>query len=244
MARVASWPGLLAADPTDWLLEPGVPAVRAAVLQRLLDRPDALHCLNGNLAAALIGFGHLDHPVVRAATDWAARVILDEEVARWYASTPGPGFRCVGNDGLACAWGAIKQMRALTAIPAPRRTDRQARAVEAGVAFLLSRDPATADYPMGYGNTTPNGSWFRLGFPSAYVADVLQNLEVMCAAGLACDPGLDHAYAWLAEQADDRGRWKHRYAYARKTTVPIEAQGKASKRVTLRAASVLRQRFG
>ena len=205
----------------------------------------AAHCLNGNLARALIGFGHLDHRTVRAATDWAARTILGEEVNRWYASgTSGPGFACGANDGLPCAWGAVKEMLALAVIPAERRTDREQRAVDAGVEFLLSHDPAIADYPMGYGNTKPNGSWFKPGFPSGYVADVLQNMEALAELGAATDSRLDHAYEWLFGLADERGRWKNRYAYTGKTTVQIEKQGAPSKWVTLRACTVLRARLG
>ena len=342
MQRNGGWTTALRSDPTGWLLEDDDPAVRAAALQRLFDRPgddpavttsrraamvvdpiagilaaqneagwwvkpgpgyapkysgtvwnlmfleqlgadpsdarvqqaceyvmsmcptsaggfgcsgshlernpppsSALHCLNGNLVRALVAFGHLDHPVVRSATDWAARTILGEGVDRWYASgTAGPGFACAANEGLPCAWGAIKELRGLTAIPADRRTDREQRAVDTGVDFLLSRDPAAADYPMGYGNTEPSGSWFKLGFPSGYVADVLQNLEVLCDAGAAADSRLDHAFEWLIGLADEAGRWKNRYAYARKTTVPIESQGKPSKWVTLRACAVLRARRG
>ena len=106
------------------------------------------------------------------------------------------------------------------------------------------KDPAVADYPMGYGNTKPNGSWFKPGFPSGYVADVLQIMEALGRLGVATDPRLDNAYEWLIGLADDHGRWKNRYAYAGKTTVPIEKQGDPSKWVTLRAGSVLRARYG
>jgi len=208
-------------------------------LERLPPPSSAIHCLNGNLARAAIRFGRLDDPRVQASVDWAARTILGEDVARWYAVTPGPGFACGVNENLPCAWGAVKEMRALAAIPSRRRTARVRRAIAFGVEFLLSRDPAEADYPMGYGNTRPSSSWFKLGFPSGYVADVLQVLEVLAELGHARDPRLEHALAWLANQQDDRGRWRNRYAYARKTTVPIEAQGKPSKWVTLRACSVL-----
>lgn len=205
----------------------------------------ALHCLNGNLARALIGFGHLDHPTTRAATDWAARTILGEDVDRWYASgTAGPLFACAGNEGFSCAWGAVKELLALAAIPTDQRTDRERRAVEAGVAFLLSRDPAVADYPMGFGNTKPSRSWFKPGFPSGYVTDVLQNLEALCELGRAGDPRLDRAFAWLLTRADAQGRWRNEYAYAGKTTVPIDRQGAPSKWVTLRACTVLRARHG
>ncbi|MGF1597664.1 MAG: nitrogen fixation protein NifH [Acidimicrobiales bacterium] len=203
----------------------------------------AIHCLNGNLVHALIRFGHLYHPVVRAATDWAARTILGEDHDRWYASgTSGPGFRCAANEAEPCAWGAVKELRGLAAVPAPLRTDRERRAIDAGIAFLLSCDPAVADYPMGYGNTSPSSSWFKAGFPSGYVADVVQNLEVLAALGVAADPRLDRAYAWLVGLADDTGRWRNRYAYAGKTTVPIDRQGQPSKWVTLRACAVLRSR--
>ena len=105
----------------------------------------ALHCLNGNLAHALIGFGHLGHPVTRAATDWAARTVLGEDVDRWYASgTSGPRFACGVNDNRPCAWGAIKELRALAAIPPVGRTGER-RAIEHVVEFLLSKDPAVAD---------------------------------------------------------------------------------------------------
>lgn len=214
-------------------------------LERNPPPSSAIHCLNGNLARALIGFGHLDHPAVRAATDWAARTILGEEVERWYASgTSGPGFACGANDRVPCAWGAVKEMLALAAIPVDRRTDRERRAVEAGVEFLLSHDPAVADYPMPFGNTEPSGSWFKLGFPSGYVTDVLQNLEVLGELGVATDRRLDDAYGWLVGLADADGRWKNRYAYTGKTTVPIEKQGQPSKWVTLRACAVLRARHG
>jgi hypothetical protein len=198
----------------------------------------AIHCLNGNLVRALVAFGHLDDPRVQAAVDWAARTILGEGVERWYAVTPGPGFACGANYGMPCAWGAVKEMRALAAIPPRQRSALVRRAVDAGVAFLFSRDPADADYPMGP-NTKPSSSWFKLGFPSGYVADVLQVLEVLAELGHGADPRLRRAQSWLLGMQDARGRWVNRYAYQGKTTVPIERQGAPSKWVTLRACAVL-----
>ncbi|MFH0751863.1 MAG: prenyltransferase/squalene oxidase repeat-containing protein [Chloroflexota bacterium] len=201
----------------------------------------AIHCLNGNLLRALVGFGWLDDERVGRSIDWQAAAITGEGDIRFYRSSmPGPGFRCGANDGLPCAWGAAKAVLALARIPPPRRAPHVQRAIDAGVAFLLSRDPATADYPMGYGNIRPNGSWFRLGFPSGYVTDVLQVLEALCEAGAAGDPRLRPAVDWLLAQQDDRGRWVNRYAYAGKMVVDIDVQGAPSKWVTLRACRVLR----
>jgi hypothetical protein len=199
-----------------------------------------LHCLTGNLLRALIGFGWLDDERVEHAIAWQGAAITGEGDPHWNATTPGPGFRCGANDGLPCAWGAAKALLALARIPPDRRSPTVDRAIEASVDFLLSRDPATADYPMGYGNTKPNGSWFRIGFPSGYVTDVLQVLEALAEAGAGRDPRLAHAVDWLLAQQDDEGRWANRYAYAGKMVVDIDVPGAPSRWVTLRACRVLR----
>ena len=204
-----------------------------------------LHCLNGNLLRALIGFGWLEDERVQRAVDFQAAAITGEGEIRFYKSSmPGPGFRCGANDGLPCAWGAAKALLGLARIPRERRTPHVQRAIDAGVAFLLSHDPAAADYPMGYGNAKPNSSWWKLGFPSGYVADVLQVLETLCEAGAAADPRLDHAVDWLLSQQDADGRWANRYAYAGKMIVDIDTPGQPSRWVTLRACRVLKAVVG
>ncbi len=198
------------------------------------------HCLNGNLLRAFLGFGRLDDPRVQAAAEWAAAAITGDGDVRYYATaTSGPHFGCGANDKRPCAWGAVKELLGLARIPADRRSPRVRRAVDEGVAFLLSRDPAVADYPMGFGNTRPSGSWFRLGFPSGYVTDVLQVLEVLTELGHGDDARLGPARTWLLGQRAPDGRWLNRYAYNGKTEVDIERQGQPSKWVTLRALSVL-----
>ena len=88
---------------------------------------------------------------------------------------------------------------------------------------------ATNEGTPHHGNAVPSSSWFKLGFPSGYVADVLQNLEVLAHLGHAKDPRLDPAYDFVLGQQEERGRWRNRYAYNRKTTVDIEHQGDQSK---------------
>jgi hypothetical protein len=199
-----------------------------------------IHCLNGNLLRALIGFGWLADPRVRASIAWQAAAITGRGMQRWYSLTPGPGFRCGANDGQPCAWGGAKAVLALARVPAHSRDPEVAAALEAGVGFLLSRDPAVADYPMPRGNTRPSSSWFKLGFPSGYVADVLQVLEALCEAGAAGDPRLRPAIDWLLSQQDGDGRWANRYAYEAKMVRDIDRQGRPSRWVTLRACRVLK----
>jgi hypothetical protein len=203
------------------------------------------HCLNGNLLRALLRLGRLEDPRVQRSIDWQSRAITGEAPIRFYESgLNGPGFRCSVNDKLPCAWGAVKAMLALAGVPAERRAPHVRQAVDEGAAFLLSRDPAVADYPQPWGNAKPSGSWFKLGFPSGYVADVLQNLEALCELGHARDARLAHAVEWLLAKQDEQGRWRNEYAYNGKTWVDFEKQGQPSKWVTLRACRVLRAVYG
>jgi hypothetical protein len=200
-----------------------------------------IHCLNGNLLRALIGFGYLEDARVQAAIDWQARSITGDMTGRYYQSgTSGPGFGCAANEKLPCAWGAVKAMLGLAGIPIDKRTRVVECAIQQGREFLLSHDPAVADYPMGWGNRKPSSSWFKLGFPTGYVTDVLQNLQVLCELGVAADSRLDSAIEWLLSKQDSRGRWKNEYAYNGKTWVDLEKQGKPSKWVTLRACRVIK----
>jgi len=199
-----------------------------------------IHCINGNLLRALIGFGWLDDERVGRAIAWQATAITGEGEPHWNSATPGPGFRCGANEKEPCAWGATKALLALARIPPEQRSPAVDRAIAASVDFLLSRDPAVADYPMGWGNTKPNGSWFRLGFPSGYVTDVLQVLEALVEAGAGGDPRLARAAEWLLAQQDDQGRWANRYPYTGKMWLDIDRPGAPSRWVTLRACRVLR----
>lgn len=204
-----------------------------------------IHCLNGNLLRALIGFGLLEDERVRGAIDWQARSITGEGFGRYYLSgTTEPGFRCAANEGLPCAWGAIKGLLALARVPAERRAPHVERAIQQGVEFLFSADPATAAYPAGWGNVKPSQIWFKPGFPSGYSADILQNLAALCELGFAKDTRLQPAVEWLLDKQGPSGRWKNQYAYNGKTWVDFERQGQPSKWVTLRACSVLKAVYG
>jgi hypothetical protein len=208
-----------------------------------------IHCLEGNLCAALIDLGFLGDDRLNEALDWLARSITGEGIApneeqdapvRYLRSAnSAPGFVCSANNQLPCAWGAVKAMLALSKVPEGYRTDAIQRAIETGITFLLSRKPAAADYPMGY-STKPNLSWFKFGFPVFYVTDVLQNLEVLTALGLGGDERLTPALELLLSKQDAQGRWKMEYTYNGKMWVDIEEKGKPSKWVTLRAMRVLK----
>jgi hypothetical protein len=215
-----------------------------------VDRPpppsEVIHCLNGNLLRALIGFGYLDDDRVRRAIEWEARAItgegFEEAGFRYYASgTSGPGFGCVANWKLPCGWGAVKAMLALARISPRRRTRAVRAAIDQGTAFLLSTDPAAAAYPTG---SNVSSSWFRLGFPSGYVADVLQNLEALAELGHGRDPRLTNALDLVLAKQDEHGRWRNEYPYRGKLWAEVDEPRSPSKWVTLRACRVLKASVG
>jgi hypothetical protein len=249
----------LGADPADPRVRAGCEYVLSHTIAShggfsMTGVPSAgIHCLAGNLGAALIDLDWLDDGRVQAALEWQARTITGEGVAgpeshetprRYHASgTCGPSFACAFSARLPCAWGAVKAMLALSKVPPARRTPTIQRAIDQGVEFLLSRDPALADYPFGYGDR-PSSSWFKFGYPIGYVTDVLQNLEVLAALGLAQDPRLARALELVKGKQGDDGRWKMEYTYNGKTWVDIERKGAPSKWVTLRALRVLKAACG
>lgn len=212
-----------------------------------------VHCLAGNLEAALIDLGWLNDPRLQAAMDWQARTITGDGVAppdqtgtpkRYYLSgTSGPLFSCAINGRLPCAWGGVKALLAFSKVPKERRTPAVRAAISAGTQFLLSKDPAVADYPFGYG-ARPSGNWFRFGYPLGFVADVLQNLEVLAALGHARDARLARAVELVESKQDAQGRWKLESTFNGKMWIEIETKGAPSKWVTLRALRVLRAAYG
>ncbi len=202
--------------------------------------PDgALHCLNGNLIHALVQLGYGDDPRLQSAIDWQVRSITGEGEIEFFASgTAGPGFACKFNQGLPCGWGAVKALKALSAIPWEKRTPAMQRAIQAGAEFLLSRDPSLADYPNS-GRVSP--AWHKFGFPLSYWSDVLENVAILVDLGFGSHPGLANAIQFILAKQDAQGRWKLENSLNSKMWVDIEKLGKLSKWITLRAWRVLKR---
>jgi hypothetical protein len=204
-------------------------------------------CLQGNLSWALLELG-CDDPRLEMAFDWMARSVTGEGIAssedcqatvRYYASKCGPIFACGYNNKLPCAWGCIKVMLAFGKWPKKRCTPLIEHAIQRGVDFLFSVDPADATYPTGFGNK-PSRNWWKFGFPVFYVADLLQSLEALAALGYGDDSRLSRSLAIIREKQDADGRWGLDYDYTDKTWGDFGAKKQPNKWVTLRALRVLK----
>jgi hypothetical protein len=204
-------------------------------------------CLQGNLCWALTELGCVD-PRLDKAYEWMARTVTGEGLApssdrnaevRYYAGQCGPNFACGANNKLPCAWGGVKVMLAFSRLPGERYTPLIERAVEQGVDFLFSVDPADADYPTGW-TDKPSRNWWKFGFPVFYVTDLLQNVEALVALGYGDDPRLEKALQLIREKQDHLGRWSLDYNYIGKTWLDFGEKRKPNKWVTLRALRVLK----
>ena len=207
-----------------------------------------VHCLQGNLGAALLELGLGDDPRLRTALDWLARSITGEGIAPnteteakvhyIKSANSAPGFVCSANNQRPCAWGAVPALDALRRVPARRRTPAIRRAIDNGVTFLFSRDPATADYPMGWSHK-PNASWFKFGYPMGYVADVLRTAEVLVGLGHGRDPRLSKLGELILSKRCPDGTWPLEYSYTGKTWFDLGPKRLPNKWVTLRALRAL-----
>jgi hypothetical protein len=203
-------------------------------------------CLQGNLCASLLDLGCED-PRLDRAFEWMARSVTGEGVApmenktaslRYYAGECGPNFACGSNNKQPCGWGAVKVMLAFSKLPKRKRTPLITNAINMGVDFLLSKDPAESDYPSGYSDK-PSGNWWKFGFPVFYVTDLLQNIEALVGLDCGNDSRLAKALKLIRDKQDDKGRWLLEYDYTGKTWVDFGIKNQPNKWVTLRALRVL-----
>lgn len=210
-----------------------------------------IDCLQGNLCWALLEMNYED-PRLETAFEWMARTVTGEGMApktdkkaerRYYAYKCGPRFACGANSNQPCAWGTAKVMLAFGKLPENRRTPLINQAIQEGVDFLLSTDPAKADWPSGWAEK-PSSNWWKFGFPVFYITDILQVVEALVNLGYGKDPRLANALELIRNKQDEQGRWRLEYDYAGKTWVDFGKKKQANKWVTLRALRVLKRAEG
>lgn len=199
---------------------------------------NVIHCLNGNMIWALLRFGFGDDSRLLGAIDWIADSIIGEGDFEYLKSgVTGPQFSCSANLAQPCGWGANKVLRAFASIPEGDRTPTVQRVIEKGTEFLLSVDPAEANYPS---TERVSSTWSKFGFPMSYWSDILETTAVLVDLGYGKDPKLNRAFEYILGKQDDQGRWKLENTLNR-MWVEIEKKKEPSKWITLRALRVLKR---
>jgi hypothetical protein len=214
------------------------------------------NCFQGNMLTSLMDLGCRDKRL-DAAYEWTARTVTGEGLplqvtgdgltpaggasTRLYpfSNITGPLFAC--RRTRHCAWAGAKIMLAFSRLPVKHRSPLVKRAIEAGIKYFFSADPATANFP-GEMAPAPDKRWWKFHFPVVGM-DILQVAEALTALGCGADPRLSNTFDLIKSKQDDQGKWvlEKNYGYWHKWWVDYGALGKPNKWVTLRAMRVLKQ---
>ena len=220
---------------THYVAENGAFAERLPALNN-----ETYHCKNGLMCYALTRLGFKNDARVERALSWQAQAVSgDWAGGRNFEEngTCGPDFACRENDGLPCAWGAIKAARAFQAVADERKTQPLREALDKTIQFLLSFDIEKAAYPR-QGRVSP--MWFRFGFPFNDWSDLLELCQVLADQDLGQDARLRLAIERVLDMHDATGRWKMGRSLNGMMWTDIERKGQPSKWITLRALRMLK----
>jgi hypothetical protein len=147
---------------------------------------------------------------------------------------------CRINGGKPCAWGVVRVLWGLAAIPESTRTGETKKAIQRGIRFLLEEHHlAAADYPCRP-KTRINPMWFKLSFPLFYHADILFTLRVLDALNVLDHRGARKALDWLEAKRRPDGRWKGTSPFRTRTWREMGKPEETDRWVTLQALQILR----
>ena len=194
-------------------------------------------CLTGNMVYALIKLGYLEDERLRKGIEW----ILTYQRSDDGEERPPMGemydrYRsCWGSH--SCHMGVAKSLKALAAIPVPKRNELvDAKIRELVDYFLKHRVYKKSHHP----EEIAKPGWVKFGFPLMYQSDALEILDIFASLKIHA-PELDDAIDLVRRKRDAEGWWKLENSYSDRMLVPIEHKGKPSKWITLRALRVLKE---
>lgn len=198
---------------------------------------EVIPCLTGNLTWTLLRFGWLAHPAVARAIDWITTYQrFDDGTDHPPRGWPYDKWEmCWGRH--SCHMGVVKALKALAEIPPKLRSSEVKRTLALGVEYLLQHHVYKRSHDLA---RTSKPGWLHFGFPLMYRTDVLEILDLL--TGLGCrDPRMQAAIDVVASKQRPDGRYCLDNPPNGRHLVTIEAKGKPSKWITLRALTVMRR---
>jgi hypothetical protein len=146
-------------------------------------------------------------------------------------------YECIYNGGLPCAWGVVKLLRALAAVPTFQRSPNVLVAIQREMEFLSTYNVAQADFPHV---EAISPEWFRFGFPRGYQSDVLETLETVARLGCPPHPRFEAAVDLVRGKRWEDGYWYSEFVSPIAGDLGVDQEGVPSKWITLRALCVLK----
>lgn len=144
---------------------------------------------------------------------------------------------CPYNYDLPCAWGVIRALWGLAALPAELRSPKIQHAIQHGLEFILDRySLVKADYPY---QDKIHPIWFSLNFPLFYTTDILFTLRVLHDLNALDHPAAQNALQWLQDKRLKKGTWRGTSPYRSRTYAFTAGDDTVSHWVTAHALHVL-----
>ena len=188
-----------------------------------------LICFWGNLLRYTLQAGEMDERVEKII-HFTALGLLEGECL------------CKHNNRHACAWGVVRALWGLAALPSEQRTQEVDQAIQKGADFLIgnSHRLVKADYPGPDGGSI-NKLWFKLNFPLFYQVDILFTLRVLGELGALQHPGAQEALDWLEGLRGKNQRWHGSSPFSSRTWRELGDREETARWVSLQAATILKQ---
>ncbi len=213
----------LCVHPDDMRFQRGVGYMLATTLRHNLK----ITCFWGNLLRYAVYAGRGDDSRVQLIVQQIIKDITD-------------GYcRCQYNGGYSCAWGVVRGLWGLAALPNRQgRVDIQA-AIDQALHFLLdSFNLIDANYPIR-DNGKVHPMWFKLNFPLFYQVDILFTLRVLAELGALNHPNAAAALDWLEAQRLPDGRWSGSSPFRQRTWREMGDRTETDRWVSLQSAVIL-----
>ncbi len=205
----------------DWMLN----QINEEVKQNMTTSRFVLECLWGNVLRYAAHCGYAGDERVTSLSHYLA-VSLD-----------AGGCQCPNNNGLPCAWGAVRALWGLAALPTEVRSADVEAAIQKTLVFVLEQyQLVEANYPTP-GNI--HSLWFNLNFPLFYQVDILFVLRIARELNALQHPGARPALNWLAAQRKANGRWRGTSPYRSRTWREMGNVEETNRWVSLQAATIL-----
>ncbi len=199
-----------------------------------------LPCLTGNMVWSLIRLGFLDDQRVKRGIDWIVKYQRFDD-GEAYPPKIWPyekATSCFGKH--SCHMGVVKALKALSEIPAEKRSAGVIGTIERGVEYMLKHHIYKRSHNL---SKVSKPGWLRLGFPLMYQTDVLEILGILTSLGCK-DPRMQEAIDWVLSKQDENGMWKLENTFNGRFQTSIERKGDRSKWITLNALRALKNFYG
>lgn len=219
--------------------EEGGFAVNAAVRVGGGRISEVIPCLTGNMVWSLVRLGYIDDARTQKAINWLTGFMrLNDGTDDDPQSPPYDRYEmCWGKH--TCHMGVVKALKALSAVPASRRTQAVNDTISKAVEFMLIHHVHKRSHNL---NRTSKPGWLKFGFPLMYQTDVLEILDILSELGVK-DKRTDDAFDHVISKQDGTGRWTLENTYnSDRLLVPMGQAGEQSKWLTLRALRVMKRR--